>query len=227
MFSEDDAQKAVGIFLDRRPLSLFSSSIASAGMFNLPDDCREQSDAANAQLTSARAEVTANEEPAAAAHGGEAEEDDIEVDISDIKAVFDEQIDDMKKQKDRIDPKDPKDLHRAAVVAEIERLERLRLELIEKEKQRQRLLAKQQATSDAAEKKRLQDIANHLQQKKERRLREERDRQQLNERLRTAGNCPNGYSWRREGNGYRCEGGAHFVSDDQLCAVKRQRCETP
>jgi hypothetical protein len=221
MFSADDAQKAVGIFLDRRPLSLFSSSIASAGMFNLPDDFREQSDAANAQLTSARAEVTAVEEPAPAALGGVAEEDDVDVDI---KTVFDEQIDDMKKQKDLIDPKD---LHRAAVVAEIERLERLRLELIEKEKQRQRLLAEQQATRDAAEKKHLQHIANQLQQEKERRLREERERQQKNERLRTAGNCPNGYSWRREGNGYRCEGGAHFVSDDQLCAVKRQRCETP
>jgi hypothetical protein len=212
MFSADDAQQAVRTFLDRRPPSLFSSSIASAVMFNLPDDCREQSDAANAQPTSARAEVSTVELPAPAAQGGGAEEDDIEGDVDDIKAVFDQQIDDMKKQKDGIDPKD---LHRAAVVAEIERLERLRLELIEKEKQRQRLLAEQQAARDAAQKKHLQDIANQLQQEKERRLREERDRQQLNERLRRAGNCPNGFSWRREGNGYRCEGGAHFVSDGQ------------
>jgi len=209
MFLADDAQQAVRIFLDRRPPSLFSSSITSAGIFDLPD--REQSDAANAQLTSDRAKVFAVEEPAPAAPGG-AEEDDIEGDVSDIKAVFDQQIEDMKKLKDRIDPKD---LHRAAVVAEIERLERLRLELIEKEKQRQRLLAEQQAARDAAEKERLQHLANELQQEKERRLREERERQQLNERLRRAGNCPNGYSWRREGNGYRCEGGAHFVSDGQ------------
>jgi hypothetical protein len=72
-------------------------------------------------------------------------------------------------------PSSPPDPFHAAVVAEIERLERLRLELIEKEKQRQRLLVEQQAAKDAAEKKRLQDIANQLQQEKERRLRKERD----------------------------------------------------
>jgi hypothetical protein len=74
-----------------------------------------------------------------------------------------------------ISPSSPPDTFHAAAVAEIERLERLRLELIEKEKQRQRLLAEQQSARDAAEKKRLQDIANQLQQEKERRLREERD----------------------------------------------------
>jgi hypothetical protein len=211
MFLVYDAEQAVQIFLDSRPPSLFFSSIPSAGMCN--DDCREQSDAATAQPTSARAGVSALEQPAPAGGGGGAEEDVIEGDVSDINVVFDQHIKDMKKQKDRIDPKD---VHRAAVVAEIERLERLRLKLIEEEKQRQRLLAEQQAARDAEEKKRLQDAANKLEQEKERSLREENEKRQLNEKLRRAGNCPKGFSWTREGNGYRCGGGDHYVSDGQL-----------
>eukprot|EP00930_Biecheleria_cincta_P024988 TRINITY_DN17838_c0_g1_i1.p1 TRINITY_DN17838_c0_g1~~TRINITY_DN17838_c0_g1_i1.p1 ORF type:complete len:940 (+),score=133.75 TRINITY_DN17838_c0_g1_i1:95-2914(+) len=35
--------------------------------------------------------------------------------------------------------------------------------------------------------------------------------QSLGESLRLAGQCPNGYKWRKEEGGYRCEGGAHFV----------------
>jgi hypothetical protein len=206
MFLADDAQQAVRIFLDRRPPSIVNLSSACDG-----DHGREQSDHANAQPTSARAKVAAVEEPAPAAHGGGAEEDYCEGDIADIEAVLSQQICDMKKLQI-----DPKDIHRAAAVAEIQRLERLRLELIEKEKERQRLLAAQQAARDAEEKQRLQHLANLIQQENQRRLREERERQQLNERLRRIGKCPVGYAWIREGNGYVCEGGSHRVSDGQL-----------
>ena len=34
------------------------------------------------------------------------------------------------------------------------------------------------------------------------------------ERLRTMGPCPQGFSWFRQGNGWRCCGGSHFVYDD-------------
>ena len=34
------------------------------------------------------------------------------------------------------------------------------------------------------------------------------------ERLRTMGPCPQGFSWFRSGNGWRCGGGSHFVYDD-------------
>lgn len=30
------------------------------------------------------------------------------------------------------------------------------------------------------------------------------------------GRCCMGFKWRREGNGYRCEGGSHYVSDTEL-----------
>jgi len=43
----------------------------------------------------------------------------------------------------------------------------------------------------------------------------EQDRDaQIMERLRTMGPCPAGYSWFRQGNGWRCGGGSHFVYDD-------------
>ena len=117
MFSADDAQQAVRIFLDRRPPSIVNLSSVCDG-----DHVREQSDHASAQPTIALAKVAVVEEPAPAAHGGGAEEDDCEGDIADIEAVFNQQICNMKKLQI-----DPKDFHRAAVVAEIQRLERLRL----------------------------------------------------------------------------------------------------
>jgi len=34
--------------------------------------------------------------------------------------------------------------------------------------------------------------------------------------LQRIGNCPAGYHWHREAGGYRCDGGHHFVSDEEL-----------
>jgi septal ring factor EnvC (AmiA/AmiB activator) len=142
-----------------------------------------------------------------------AEEDESEADFSDIEAVSDQQIDDMKKLQMEMDPMDA---HRAAVAIELDRLERLRLELIAMEQERQRLLAEQQAARDAAEKKRLQDEADQLQQDKERMLREEKAKQQLMEKLRSIGKCPAGFTWTKTSSGYVCARGSHHVSDHQL-----------
>jgi SpoVK/Ycf46/Vps4 family AAA+-type ATPase len=38
----------------------------------------------------------------------------------------------------------------------------------------------------------------------------------IKERLRLVGMCPMGYTWHRSGGGWRCAGGSHLVSDDQL-----------
>lgn len=35
-------------------------------------------------------------------------------------------------------------------------------------------------------------------------------------KLKTMGRCCLGYKWRKEGAGYRCEGGTHYVSDREL-----------
>ena len=155
-----------------------------------------------------------NESSAGApAFDDEAEEDKNEADFSDIEAVFDQQIDDIKKLQMEMDPMDA---HRAAVAIELDRLERLRLQLIAMEQERQRLLAEQQAARDAAERKRLQDLADQRRQEKERMLREEKANQQLMEKLRNIGKCPAGFTWTKTSSGYVCAGGSHHVSDLQL-----------
>ncbi|OTB00334.1 hypothetical protein M426DRAFT_66057 [Hypoxylon sp. CI-4A] len=44
-------------------------------------------------------------------------------------------------------------------------------------------------------------------------------REKIQEALRRMGRCVYGYSWTREGGGYRCEGGMHFVSDAELHSI--------
>ena len=39
------------------------------------------------------------------------------------------------------------------------------------------------------------------------------------ETLRLSGLCPMGYSWHRQGDGWRCAGGSHFVSDNSLMSM--------
>ncbi len=161
----------------------------------------------------AKEEESAASEARQPAAGGGGRDGEGEEFFPDIEDVFGKQIFDMKKSVQDMHADDP---HRAAVVAEIQRQERERQELIRKEQERLRLLAQEQAARDEAEKKRLHARAIQLQEEKERRLREERDRQQLQEKLRRIGRCPAGFAWTRVPGGYVCEGGSHHVSDGQL-----------
>lgn len=43
-------------------------------------------------------------------------------------------------------------------------------------------------------------------------------KEKIQEALRKMGRCEYGYAWKPEGGGYRCEGGAHFVSNAELRA---------
>jgi hypothetical protein len=51
-------------------------------------------------------------------------------------------------------------------------------------------------------------------------LEEKRQREAVMERVKMIGRCPVGYEWIKEGNGYRCAGGSHFVSDAQVNTVE-------
>lgn len=44
---------------------------------------------------------------------------------------------------------------------------------------------------------------------------EDLERRRL-QRLQQIGDCPEGFAWHQEANGWRCDGGQHFVSDEQL-----------
>eukprot|EP00475_Leptophrys_vorax_P025521 TRINITY_DN35760_c0_g1_i1.p1 TRINITY_DN35760_c0_g1~~TRINITY_DN35760_c0_g1_i1.p1 ORF type:complete len:831 (+),score=222.21 TRINITY_DN35760_c0_g1_i1:213-2705(+) len=50
----------------------------------------------------------------------------------------------------------------------------------------------------------------------ERRAQKLREEQQIKQRLRQLMKCPAGYEWFKCGNGWRCSGGSHFVSNEQL-----------
>jgi hypothetical protein len=84
--------------------------------------------------------------------------------------------------------------------------ERKRLEAELAEALRQKQLARE------AYEARMREIQRQKEEA-ERRLREE---QRIKERLRKIGNCPMGFAWYKQGGGWRCGGGSHFVSDAEL-----------
>ena len=43
-----------------------------------------------------------------------------------------------------------------------------------------------------------------------------REEQRVQQKLRRIGQCVAGFNWIKQGNGYRCAGGSHFVSDAAL-----------
>jgi len=47
-------------------------------------------------------------------------------------------------------------------------------------------------------------------------LEEIRKKEEMKNRIRAIGKCPAGFNWFNVGKGWRCGGGSHFVSDEQL-----------
>ncbi|ROV88521.1 hypothetical protein VSDG_09328 [Cytospora chrysosperma] len=70
-------------------------------------------------------------------------------------------------------------------------------------------LLKAQRTARAAKKA---EIARKLQEQEERRKKEE----EAQKKLAAMGACPMGFAWIKQGGGYRCAGGSHFISGDAL-----------
>jgi ATPase family associated with various cellular activities (AAA) len=93
-------------------------------------------------------------------------------------------------------------------------LERMRLEILQREEQ-------ERAIREAQERERLRKEREELERRRREaeRLRREEEILQAKEtqkRLRVIGNCPAGYVWHKTGSEWRCAGGSHFVSDEQL-----------
>jgi hypothetical protein len=106
--------------------------------------------------------------------------------------------------------------HRRTIEAE-ERRVREHIEALARiEQERREAEEAARRAADEAERQRLLEEARRLAEEA-RRLREaeEKERRKM-EALRRIGNCPAGYAWHREGGGWRCGGGSHFVSQEQL-----------
>jgi SpoVK/Ycf46/Vps4 family AAA+-type ATPase len=112
--------------------------------------------------------------------------------------------------------------HEAAELEQVERLKREALELsLAQEKDR----AKQEELKRQREAQRLKEVAAQRQREqleaalKARREAEEKARKQeaqVQAKLRQMGVCVAGFRWINQGSGYRCAGGSHFISNEQL-----------
>jgi len=127
---------------------------------------------------------------------------------------------------------------KARDLEQLERLERLKEEQAElarheeearirheedlKRIEKERVLAEQARLRKLAEeadarRRHEADVRRKRLEDEARRLEDERKRQeQIRERLRQISPCPMGFNWNRTGDGWRCGGGSHYVSDEQL-----------
>lgn len=55
-----------------------------------------------------------------------------------------------------------------------------------------------------------------LQRQRELAAEKERKKEMIKKKLRAIGNCPKGFVWHKMGNGWRCAGGSHYVSNEEL-----------
>eukprot|EP00923_Selenidium_pygospionis_P041082 GHVN01071129.1.p1 GENE.GHVN01071129.1~~GHVN01071129.1.p1 ORF type:complete len:638 (+),score=127.86 GHVN01071129.1:193-1914(+) len=105
----------------------------------------------------------------------------------------------MKEEEARLKHEEELKLLRLITIAE--KQERLRRKAIEDEQKRK----------DAA------DLERRRREQENQRLIEEQKRNaEVQRRLQEISPCPMGYSWFHCGGGWRCEGGSHFVSDEEL-----------
>jgi len=95
------------------------------------------------------------------------------------------------------------------------------------EAERRRLEQEERQAADAAARRELEakriraiQVQERLRKLEEERQRVERERKKREEevqlKLRQLGVCVAGYQWIKQGGGYRCAGGSHFVTDGQL-----------
>jgi len=78
-------------------------------------------------------------------------------------------------------------------------------------------LLKGMSDAVAVEEERLAEIRRLEEQKKADEAEAlQKKHQAMQHRLKTMGACPAGFSWFRQGGGWRCHGGSHWVSDSQL-----------
>lgn len=113
----------------------------------------------------------------------------------------------------------------AREAAEIEQAERVKLEALELSLALEKDRAKQEELKRQREARRLKEVAAQRQREqleaalKARREAEEKARKQeaqVQAKLRQMGVCVAGYRWINQGSGYRCAGGSHFISNEQL-----------
>lgn len=111
---------------------------------------------------------------------------------------------------------------RRAAEAESRRLRAVR-EADELAKERERLRGEaERAAAESGERGRLEERAARVEEARKRRLAaasEEAEEESAQRKLKHAGVCVQGFRWVKREGGWRCAGGSHFVSDEQLAGM--------
>uniref|UniRef100_A0A0G4I8T0 AAA+ ATPase domain-containing protein n=1 Tax=Chromera velia CCMP2878 TaxID=1169474 RepID=A0A0G4I8T0_9ALVE len=218
--SAEDVQSALGEMIKIRQPQSAPPSVAGA----LMEGARMLEDSSNADapppVATRSAEVT--RAPSCVEECVEEEKDDMQRD----SGVSDEiwaQLVRAKEEEKRQAEEEERQLK--AMREEEERLRReeeeaLRLFLEEQERLKREKEAEQLRKLE--EKRRMQEESRRHAQEAARRAREDAERrrqerlkqeQAIKEKLRQISPCPAGFQWHRQGGGWRCGGGSHFVSD--------------
>ena len=93
-------------------------------------------------------------------------------------------------------------------------------EEIERQKEEERQKLEEERRRLEEEERRRRQAAEHARIQREMELQRidhaKRQREKIRERLRQISPCPMGFNWHRQGSGWRCGGGSHYVSDAEL-----------
>lgn len=66
------------------------------------------------------------------------------------------------------------------------------------------------------ERRAIEDEADRILKQREQEQQRRKQEQKAQQKLRDMGVCPVGYRWNKQASGYRCAGGSHYVSNNQL-----------
>jgi hypothetical protein len=103
-----------------------------------------------------------------------------------------------------------------AIAAELRRLEEEKRFADEKRrKEIEAQLREEQKRIEAALKAR-REAEERLRREREEAERKKREEAVIQKKIRDMGICPMGYRWIKQGGGYRCSAGGHFLSNSQL-----------
>lgn len=105
------------------------------------------------------------------------------------------------RQEEEARRKHEEELRRIQEEFEREERERRLREAQEAERRRREAMEQERKRREAEERKRQEEI---------------RKKEEMQRRLQQISPCPAGFNWHRQGGGWRCGGGSHFVSDQEL-----------
>ena len=124
-----------------------------------------------------------------------------EIMLEEQRIAYEEYLQDFQRKEEEAKRRHEEELERIRLEKEKEEQERLLREAREAEERRWLAMEEERKRREEAERKRVE---------------EQRQKEQTMKRLQQINPCPMGFCWHRQGGGWRCAGGSHFVSNEEL-----------